>query len=88
MKRTIGIFASLGVLVAVFWAIYAAVSFPASMQARPIVWILAQVTCPIAFASVHFHFGVKLYWAIVANALTYAIAGAMIELARYQLRRA
>lgn len=88
MKRTIAVFAGLGILVAAFWAIYVAVTFPASLEAQPILWVLVQITLPIASASAHYHFAVKLYWAIVANAVTYAIVGAMVEGVRQQLRHA
>lgn len=88
MKRRVGIWATMGVLVAVFWAIYAALTFPQQMIAQPELWMLAEITCPIAYASLHFHFGVKLYWVLIANAVTYAAIGVIFEGVRHEFRHA
>ena len=62
MKRKIVIWAIAGFLVASLWAIYAAATFPSNLiSAEPIVWTLINMTCPVVFASFHFHFGIKLY---------------------------
>jgi hypothetical protein len=79
MARRIWIWAGVGLLVASFWALYAAATFPTSLLARPIVWTLINVTCPIAYASFHFHFGIKLYWVLLTNAATYAALGLILE---------
>jgi len=69
-----------GCLVAGFWAAYAAATFPTpSISGDPTVSILINVTCPIAFASFYFHFGVKIYWAVIANAGIYASFGLVVE---------
>ena len=58
MKRKIVIWAIAGFLVASLWALYAAATFPSPLiSAQPHVWTLIYITCPIAFASFHFHFG-------------------------------
>ena len=88
MRRIVAIWAGVGVLIAVFWAIYVAMTFPAQLQAKPFLWGLAEITCPIAFASVHFHFGVKLYLAVAANAVTYALIGVIAETLRRTLHHA
>jgi hypothetical protein len=31
------------------------------MTSEPIVWTLVRLTCPIAFASFHFHFPLSIY---------------------------
>ena len=86
MVRALTIGAGVGVLVALLWATYAALTFPTSMQAQPAIWDLAQITCPIAFASAHFHFGINLYWAVLANATTYAVVAFVARMLRRQLR--
>jgi hypothetical protein len=80
MKYRIARWASVGFLVAGFWALY---FFPtAPVQAEPIVWTLARLTCPIAFASFYFHFPIGVYWVLVANAATYALVGLIVETLR------
>ena len=79
MKFRIAIWAGLGFLVAVGWAVYcwAANSFYANPSpiapTELIVWNLAFLTQPIALASVRFRFGISVNWVILANTLTYGI---------------
>ena len=88
MKFRVAIWAGTGFLVAACWAVYAA-AIPGSVTpAEPIVWTLVRLTCPIAFASFYFHFGVSLYWVLVANAATYALAGLILETLRQHLHPA
>jgi hypothetical protein len=58
------------------------------MNSQPLAWMLAQVMCPIVFLGTYFHFGVMLYWVLVANAATYAVIGMMIEGFRRQMHDA
>jgi hypothetical protein len=88
MKRTIVIWAIAGFLVAGLWAVYAAATFPNPLRAQPVVWLLINLTCPITFASFHFHFGLKLYWVLLVNAATYALVGLAVESLRQQLSHA
>ena len=89
MKRRIAIWASAGFLVAGLWALYSASTFPSPLiSATPIVWTLINITCPIAFASFHFHFGIKLFWVLLANAATYGLIGLIVESLRQQLDHA
>ena len=88
MSRILAVWAGLGVLVAVFWAFYASATFPSSLQANPLLWNLAQITCPPAFVSAHFHFPLRLYWVVLANAAIYAFVGFAIETLRRQVRHA
>jgi hypothetical protein len=89
MKRRIVIWAITGFLVASLWAVYAAATFPSPLiSAQPIVWTLVNITCPVALASFHFHFGVKLYWVLLANAATYGLLGLAVESVRQQFSRA
>jgi hypothetical protein len=80
MKYRIARWASVGLLVAGFWAFY---FFPtAPVQAEPIVWTLARLTCPIAFASFYFHFPIGVYWVLLVNAAMYALVGLIVETLR------
>jgi hypothetical protein len=89
MKRKVFIWATAGFLVASLWALYAAATFPSpSISSRPIFWTLVYMTCPVVFASFHFHFGIKLYWVLLANAATYGLFGLAVESLRQQLNHA
>jgi len=79
MKYRLGLWAGSGFLVAVCWAFYALATQPPAMTSADPLLALVQITCPIAFASMHFHFGVSLYWSLVANAATYALIGLVVE---------
>jgi hypothetical protein len=86
MKRRIAMWASVGFLVAGFWALY---YFPtARVQAEPIAWILARLTCPIVFAAFYVHFPIGVYWVLLANAATYALVGLIVETLRRKFRLA
>ena len=86
MKTRVSVWAAVGFLVAACWATYLFVS-PAS-TANPILQTAAELTQPIAFASFHFRFGISFYWAIVANAATYALVGLIVETIRQPLAHA
>lgn len=88
MKFRIGVWAFVGFLVAAGWAFYASATFPDLIQTKPLVWNLALLTQPIALASFQFHFPVSLYWVLVTNAATYALAGLIVEALRRQLHPA
>jgi hypothetical protein len=80
VKRRIGTWAIAGFLIAGLWALYAASTFPSPMiSAPPFVWTLVNIVCPIVFAGFHFHFGIKLYWVLLANAATYGLLGFALE---------
>jgi hypothetical protein len=77
MKRRVAIWAIVGVLVAACWGI---VSWAIRITpAEQIVWNLARFSCPIVFVGFYFHFGVRLYWVLVANAAIYALIGMTVE---------
>jgi uncharacterized RDD family membrane protein YckC len=87
MKYRIALWASAGFLVAACWALYAyASAAPAMTSGDPIV-SLVELTCPVVFASIHFHFALGLYWSLVANAATYGLIGLIVETLRQQLHR-
>jgi hypothetical protein len=86
MKYKIGLWACAGFTVAACWALYAFATQPPALTSADPLLTLAQITCPIAFASIHFHFGVSLYWCLVANAATYALIGLVVEGVRWRMR--
>jgi hypothetical protein len=89
MKFRIALWAALGALVAIGWAVYSFSTNPSPITpTKPIVWTLALLTQPIAFASVHYRFGVSVNWVILANALTYGLVGLLAETMRRKLRHA
>ena len=87
MKLRIAVWASAGLLVAVFWAIYFAM-VSKDVPIQPVVYTLASFSCPLALVGNHFHFGVKLSWVLVTNAAFYALFGLVVEVLRRQLNHA
>ena len=85
MKYRIAMWASVGALVAGFWAFYL---FPTALPIilnNPIAWTFARATCPPMLLGFYFHFGLHYYWVLLANAATYALAGLMVETLRRKL---
>jgi hypothetical protein len=84
MKYRIAIWAAAGFLVAAGWAVYLLVASKDHLI-EPIVSTLIRVTCPVAI--VGSHYPVSLYSALVANVVTYALIGSIVETLRRQLNR-
>jgi hypothetical protein len=84
MKYRIAIWAAAGFLVAAGWAVYLLVASKDHLI-EPIVSTLIRVTCPVAI--VGSHYPVSLYSALVANVVTYALIGLIVETLRRQLNR-
>ncbi|MGH9781177.1 MAG: hypothetical protein ACRD33_05100 [Candidatus Acidiferrales bacterium] len=85
MKYRIAMCASAGFLVAGFWALYFARANKGNPM-TPIVYNLVLLTQPIVIL-VH-HFAVSFYWILLANAVTYALVGLIVETLRRQLNPA
>ena len=83
MKFRIAIWLITGFLVGGFWALYAAATFPSTNERMRDVWTLVCITCPISIAGMHH--AVSLYEVLVANAITYAFVGLIVETLRKQL---
>lgn len=83
MKSRIAIWAATGALVAAFWAVYITTTMQNLRYPDSIGSVLIRITCPVALAS---HHAVSLYQVIAANAVTYALIGAVVELVRRQFR--
>lgn len=88
MRQRIAMWAGAGFLVAAFWSIYFFPTAADIIANRPIVWDLAQLTCPIVFASHYFHIGVPIYWTLLANAATYGLFGIALTSLRTQAHQA
>ena len=82
MKLRIAIWASVGALVVVLLRFYMSATAPAPLGN---VWILADITCPIAIARNH---ALSFYFVLGMNAATYALIGAIVEIARRRLKHA
>jgi len=87
MKYRIAGWASAGFLVAGCWALYFA-GASKDNPTEPIVYTLAFLTQPIVLASFHLHFGIGVYWVLLANTATYALAGLIVETRRRKLNQA
>ena len=88
MKHRIFMWASLGFLVAGFWAFYVSAFF--AVYAYPVMsdnpmMPLVEFTCPVVFVSSYFNFPLGVYWAFLANAATYALVGLIVDTLRLQL---
>jgi hypothetical protein len=88
MKDRIALWAAVGLLVASCWFLCASVWTITITAAEPIVSTLAFLTQPILFVSSYFHFGMYFYWVLLANAVTYALIGLIVETLRHQLHHA
>ena len=86
MKYRIGLWASAGFLVASSWALFAFATFPSTNERMRDVWTLVSLTCPVAIAGRHYP--ISLYEALVANSITYALAGLVVESVRHHLNHA
>lgn len=86
MKYRVVMWASAGFLIACFWALYflSHTHVPITTSTEP-MWTVVRLTCPIAFLS---FYPIKLYWALLANATTYALVGLTVETLRRQLKHA
>jgi hypothetical protein len=86
MTRRIALWGFAGFIVAGCWALLG-LAIPISTE--PILWSLAQLTCPIVPVGFLFHFGVKWYWALLTNVPAYALIGLMVgglQQSRYRLQ--
>jgi hypothetical protein len=85
MKYRIAVWAVVGFLVAGFWVLLAFATFPHTNERVRDVWAFVIITCPIAAAR---RYPISLYEVLVANAVTYGLAGLVVETFRKRLRHA
>ncbi len=71
MKLRLAIWTGVGALVAILWTL----CIPA-MSTTPFVRALVYLSCPIALAG---HHAFSFYFALLANAATYALVGLVVE---------
>ena len=88
MKYRIAMCASAGFIIASCWALYASATNPPALTSADPMLTFVQLTCPVVFASIHFHFALGLYWSLLANAATYGVIGLIVEILRRQPRYA
>jgi hypothetical protein len=88
MKHRIVLWASGGFIIAACWFLYSVIRPIPITSAEPMVWTLARLTQPVVFASFYFHFGLRFYWVLLANAATFALAGLIVEILRRQISQA
>ena len=86
MTRRIAIWATVGFLIAGFWAVYYSLRGPVPITSTErILAPFARITCPIAFLGYH---PISIYWSILANIATYAMIGLIWETLRRQFTSA
>jgi hypothetical protein len=83
MKSRIAMWAIVGFLVAGFWALFAAATFPSTNERMREVWTFICITCPIAIAGMHYP--ISIYETLLANAVTYGVVGLIVETLRRQV---
>ena len=89
MKFRIAIWAGVGFLVSLGWALCSFSAFPSPIsRGEPIVWNLALLTQPIVLAGFRFHFGIDVYSVILSNTVSYGLIGVIAETMRQKLRHA
>jgi hypothetical protein len=82
MKYRIAIWAAAGFLVAGGWAVYFFLANE-DLPIEPLVSTLVRLTCPIAIFGGRFP--VSIYSALLANVITYAVVGLVVETLRRRL---
>ena len=83
MKSRIVLWALMGALVAALWSVYISQTMQNLKNPDSFSGVLIRITCPIALAN---HHAISLYQVLLANAATYAIAGAVVEILRRRSR--
>ncbi|HXX17366.1 MAG TPA: hypothetical protein VEJ47_20860 [Candidatus Eremiobacteraceae bacterium] len=84
MSYRIAMWATAGFLVASGWAAYFLVASK-DHPVEPMVSAFVRLTCPVAI--VGSHYSISLYGAVVANVVTYALVGLVVENLRERLNR-
>jgi len=83
MKR-IAIWGAVGFAVAVAWMLYF-MSFPQFASSRDPMMVLVELSCPIALLR---SYPIHLSVVLLANTLTYAMVGAIVEAFRHRVHHA
>jgi hypothetical protein len=80
MKLRIAIWATVGAIVVVVWRIYISATLSNPLGTGGLGRALVYLTCPIAIARQQHPQG--FYFVLIANAVTYALAGVVVEAMR------
>ena len=86
MKFRISVWATAGFRIAGFWALFAFVTFPSTSERMREVWPLVSFTCPISILGMHYP--IRLYEALIANAIIYVLVGLILEMLQRRLQHA
>ena len=73
MKRRLALWGVVGFVIAISWVV---LSMAIPLWSEPILWRLAQVSCPIVFFS---HFAIQWYWVVLSNVPVYLLIGLAVE---------
>lgn len=73
MKHRLTLWSVAGFLVALSWVL---LSLAIPLSTQPLLWKLAQLTCPIVLFA---HFAIKWYWVVLSNVPVYLLLGLTIE---------
>jgi hypothetical protein len=73
MKRRLALWGVAGFVVAISWVL---LSIAIPLWSEPILWRVAQVSCPIVFFS---HFAIDWYWVVLSNVPVYLFIGIAVE---------
>lgn len=85
MKYRIALWAAAGFVIAACWALCAFARVTPMTSGDTLLYALARFTQPIVSVGAYFHFGIRFYWVLLANAATYALAGLIVESVRQKL---
>ncbi len=86
MKYRMVMWAIAGVLIAGFWASFAVATFPSTSERMRDVWTVVCITCPVSIAGMHQP--ISICEVVVANAVTYAFVGLVVEALRKRVHHA
>ena len=76
MKYRVAMWATVGFLVAGFWALLFLATFPHTNERMRDMWAFVIITCPIAVVR---RYPISLYEVLAANAITYGMVGLIME---------
>lgn len=81
MQRAVMVWAGAGALVVVLWNLLISAVAPSASGA---MWMLVDITCPIALAR---HHALSFPVVLLANAATYALAGLLVAWGQQRFHR-
>ena len=73
MKRRLALWGFAGLVVATVWVV---LSMAIPLWSEPILWRLAEVSCPIVFFS---RYAIQWYWVVLSNVPVYLLLGFAVE---------